>query len=445
MRRTRLGTSLAALCLALTACGGDDGDDGTGAATTDPAAETAAGDTGTADETGTGGGGTATSTDAGQAAPGCDTVTIGSLHPLTGGLALDGQQMDDAVSMAAEDLSADSGVTVEVLSADTQGAPEVGQTEAQRLIQEGANALVGAFQSAVTINLATVAQREQVPLVIDVAVSDEITSPDNPFTFRIQPNATAMGQFGARYIAEVSEAQGTPVETVAYMHEETSFGQSVYDAFAAEAESLGIEIAETIVYNAFEVQDVTTELQRVASAQPDALVVTGYYNDGVLIAETAASVQPPIAGIFGVAQGAFDLPQFPQDAPDASDGIFDSNYHFDATKERVNDIRSRFEEQYGDAMRTAAVLAYQAVEVIVEAAEQAEGCDGQQIRDAIAEVSVAEPLLTFPGPIEFGEDGENVNAQPVLMQVQDGEIQQVHPQEFAESEPTFPAVPWGAP
>lgn len=422
MRLRSMLAFLAALSLVLAACG--DGGDGGGDQTADP-----------------GGQETQTDSDTGQAA-GCDTVTIGSVHPLTGALALDGTQMDNAIQMAADDLSQDGEVTVEVLSADTQGQPEVGQTEAQRLIQEGANALIGAFQSAVTTNLATVAQREQVPLVIDVAVSDEITSAENTYTFRIQPNATAMGEFGAQYIAEVSEARGEPVQTVAYMHEETSFGQSVFDAFQAEASNLGIEVVEEIVYNAFEVQDVTTEMQRVASAEPDALVVTGYYNDGVLIAESAASVQPPISAIFGVAQGAFDLPQFPEDAPDASEGVLDSNYHFDATKERVNDIRSRFEEEHGEAMRTAAVLSYQAVEVVVEAAKSAESCEGAALQEAIANVSVSEPLLTFPGPIEFGDEGENVNAQPVLMQVQDGEIVQVYPEEFAQAEPTYPALPW---
>src|SRR5918996_1348437 len=92
-----------------------------------------------------------------EAAPaeGCESLTIGSVHPLTGALALDGTQMDQAVEMAAEDLSAE-GTAIEVLSADSRGEPEVGQTEAQRLIQEGAMALVGPFQSDVAINLATV-------------------------------------------------------------------------------------------------------------------------------------------------------------------------------------------------------------------------------------------------------------------------------------------------
>lgn len=435
MRRMRYLAVGTVMALVLAACGGDGADPEetpTGEPTTDAAEPTDDG-TGTAD---------ASPTEAGTAAaPGCAELTIGSVHPLTGSLALDGTQMDAAAQMAAEDLSTE-GMSIEIVSADSQGEPEIGQTEAQRLIQDGANALVGAFQSAVTTNLATVAQREQVPLVIDVAVDDAITSPDNDYVFRIQPNATAMGTFGAQYLQELGENAGEPIESVVYMHDETSFGTSVLAAFEAEAANVGIEVLETISYNPFEVQDVTTEMQRVAAQAPDALVVTGYYNDGVLVAETATSVQPDVNAIVGVAQGAYDLPQFPEDAPDASSGVFDSNYHFDATKERVQDIRSRFEEANDDAMRTAAVLSYQAVEVIATAARDAASCDGADIAAAIQEVEVSDPLLTFPGPITFDDTGENENAQPVLMQVQDGAVAQVHPEEFAESEPTFPAVPW---
>lgn len=413
------------------------------------------GTTSTADATGgaseAGGGGTAEDAGGGttdDSGGGGETVTIGSIHPLTGALALDGEQMDNAVQMAVEDLNSggDLPVTLEVASADTQGEPELGQSEAQRLIDEGAVALVGAFQSSVTTNIATVAARQQVPLVIDVAVADAILSESNQFVYRIQPNATAMGEFGAQYLVDVAEAAGEDVATVGYMHEQTDFGTSVFEAFQAKAQELGIEIVQSVAYDAFAQSDYTTEVQQVVAGNPDVVAVTGYYNDGVAIAQNLADVQPDIRAVYGVANGAFDLPQFPEDAGDAAAYYLDSNYHFDATNERVTDIRSRFEEQFDAEMRTSAVLAYQAVEVIAEAMRNAEDpTDPVAVNEAIRQVEVADPLLTFPGPIQFNELGENVNAQPVVMQVLDGQIQQVYPEDFAETEPVFPAVPWSPP
>src|SRR5215208_6762140 len=81
-----------------------------------------------------------------------DTITIGSLHPLSGAAAADGQQMDNGAKLAVDAINKDGGIKaldgakLELASADTKGAPEVGQSEAQRLIEEGAVALVGTYQ-----------------------------------------------------------------------------------------------------------------------------------------------------------------------------------------------------------------------------------------------------------------------------------------------------------
>lgn len=454
MARLRIVTLLSALAIVAAGCAGDTETTAPpapgGGQVEEPAGEAgtseapAAGETESGDTEAEG-----SEAEGSEAAGGGEAVTIGALHPLTGPLALDGGQMSAAAQLAVDDINAAGGIAaldgaqLELATADTQGQPEVGQSEAQRMVDEGAVALIGTFQSAVTTNVATVAERSQVPLVIDVAVDDEILQQGGSYAFRIQPNATAMGQAGARYLQEVSTAADTPVETVAYLYEETNFGTSVSSAFAEEATALGIEVVFESSYNAFEVADLTTELAQVAAAAPDALVVTGYYNDGILLAENARDVAPDIDVVFGVAQGAYDLPQFPVDVPDASEGLFDANYHFDATSERTQEVRDAFAEETGDEMRTAAVLSYQAVELIADALERSGEAEPTAVRDALAETSFADPLLAFPGPIEFDDNGENVNGVPILMQVQEAAVAQVYPEEFAEAEPIYPTVPWG--
>ncbi|MFW6188662.1 MAG: ABC transporter substrate-binding protein [Actinomycetota bacterium] len=430
MRKLRVLAAVAALPLVTAACGGgevvDEGADDTGAEETEEEA---------ADEP---------ADDADAAA---ETIPIGSLHPLSGALADDGTSMDAAVEMAIEDVNEAGGIEsldgaqLELVSADSQGDPEVGQTETQRMIDEGVVAIIGAFQSAVAVNVATLAERSQVPFVIDVAVDDAIITEDSRYTFRIQPNATAMGQLGAQNLAAIAEGAGETVERVAYMHEETAFGTSVHDAFAAEAENLGMEVVEEITYNAFEVSDLTTELSQVGAADADVLAATGYYPDGVLMAREAMAVGPDVGSVFGIAHGAFDIAQFPEDVPDGSEYYFDSNYRFDATDEEVQEIRSRYQERTGNDMRTAAVLSYQATLLIADALERAASTDTTDLRDALSDSSL-DPLLAYPGPIEFDETGENVNAVPIVMQVQDGSVVQVHPDEFREADPVFPQTPW---
>jgi branched-chain amino acid transport system substrate-binding protein len=251
-----------------------------------------------------------------------------------------------------------------------------------------------------------------------------------------------MGASGARYLKEIAEAQGSPVETVAYLHESSEFGTSVAKAFEEEAQAQGIEVVKDISYDALNVSDLTSELTQAKAANPDVIAATGYYNDGLLLAKAASQVKPGVKAVYGVANGAFDLETFPEDAGDNGNYYLSSNYHFDATSDRVQELQDRFEQQSGERMRTAAVFSYQAVEVIADALERAGTSEPPDVRNAIAETSLKTELFPFKGPIKFDEKGQNVNAQPIVMQVQDAEVVQVYPEEFAQAKPQFPTVPW---
>jgi branched-chain amino acid transport system substrate-binding protein len=118
--------------------------------------------------------------------------------------------------------------------------------------------------------------------------------------------------------------------------------------------------------------------------------------------------------------------------------VLSANYHFDANDKRVQDIVKRFQQQYNQPMETAAVLTYQAVEVIEAALEEACSDDPMEVRDAIADIEIEDPLLAFDGPIAFDETGQNENATVIVMQVLKNKIEQVYPEEFKTSDLVYP-------
>jgi branched-chain amino acid transport system substrate-binding protein len=372
-------------------------------------------------------------------------VVIGSVHPLTGALAGVGALMNDGAKLAVADINADGGIKaldgakLELSDGDSKGEADVGQTEAQRLISDGAVALVGTYQSDVTQNVAAVAERSKVPLVIDVAVDDAILEQGYKNTFRIQPNATSMGTDGADDLIALGEASGTPVKTASYIHIEGAFGQSVFDAFKKQAESNGVQVVKEITYPATNFTDATTQVREAASANPDVIVATGYYPDSLLVAKAVNALKPDIKALYGVANGAFDDGSFPADAGPAGENVLSANSHYAATSDRANDIRKRFQAEYGKPMETAAMLSYQAVEVIAAGLEAAKSDDPVELRDAIADLSVDDPLLSFDGPITFDSTGQNENATVIVMQVQKGNVEQVFPDQFQTAKPVFPA------
>lgn len=373
-------------------------------------------------------------------------IMIGSVHPLTGDLAGVGALMNDGAKMAVEDVNSDGGIKaldgrkLSLGEGDSKGVADSGQSEAQRLISDGAVALVGTYQSDVTTNVSSVAERSRVPLVIDVAVDDSILEQGYKYTFRIQPNATSMGTDGADDLVQMAKASGKPVKSVSYIHIEGSFGQSVFDAFKAEAEDQGVKVLKEVTYPATNFTDATTQVREAASAHPDVIVSTGYYPDQLLVAQAVQALNPDIDALYGVANGAFDDGSFPADAGDAGEDVLSANYHYAATDDRVADIRKRFEAKYGKPMETAAMLSYQAVMVVAQALQEAGSDDPEKVRNAIADIKVDDPLLAFDGPIQFDETGQNENATVIVMQVQNGKVEQVFPEDFATTKPVYPVT-----
>ncbi|WP_454049809.1 ABC transporter substrate-binding protein [Cellulomonas sp. Marseille-Q8402] len=378
-----------------------------------------------------------------------DEVLIGALHPLTGANAADGQQMSNAAQLAVDAINEAGGIEslggaeLVLEAADTQGTPETGQSEATRLIEDGAVALVGTFQSGTSANVASVAERNQVPFVMDVSALDEILEQGYQYSFRMQPNASLMGERGAESLAALAEDSGTPVEKVAFLYEQGNYGAAVYEGFLAEAEAAGLTVDPVISYDAASVSDMTTQISQVAASGADVLAVAGYYRDSLLVAQAVDTVKPDLQAVFGVANGAYDQPAFTTDAPGGGEGYFDANYHWDVTNPDAVELAELYEETYGEPIRTSAVLTYDAVMVIAGALEEAGSADPTAVRDAIA-ASDYQPLTVSTGPVEFDETGQNTNAGIAVMQVQDAAIKQVFPNDLAEAAYRFPAAPAGS-
>lgn len=375
-------------------------------------------------------------------------VKFGAIHPLTGGLARDGAFLKNGIDLAVEDINAAGGIKslggaqLVVSHADSQGKTEIGQSEAERLIQEGCVALLGCYQSAVTFNTTMISEREKVPFVITVAVANNICERGFKYTFRIQPNQTAMALGAAEGLKALREASGQPLKTVVAMHEDSLFGTGCAEHFAALAPDYGIEVLGIIPYSLKGLTDVTVELSRVKALNPDVLVVSGYLGDGILITRTAAELDLPVKAIFGIADGAFSTPQFIDEVGNLANYIFDANYHYNALDSRAQAVLARYKSKYAEDMPTHAALAYSAVYVLADAIERAKSDDPKAIRDALATADYKDHFWPYLGPIRFDETGECSTARSIVMQIQNGEILQVLPKEYAQTEAIYPAPPW---
>jgi branched-chain amino acid transport system substrate-binding protein len=370
------------------------------------------------------------------------SIKVGIVHPLTGGVAFEGKQVHNGVLMRLEEANAAGGIKslggakIEIMQADTQAKPEVGVAEAERMMRDGALAIMGAFQSAVTFPIAQAAERQKVPFVVSVAASDEITKRGFKYTFRQQPNTEQYASAGLPAIQDLIKRKGDNARSYVIMHEDTLFGTTMAGHVTRFAKDLGFKEVEKIGYK-FTASDFTTEVSRVKSAAPDMLFLAGYYQDTLLILRAVRNLRIEFKAIIGIANAAMSNPKLVQDEPKLAEYMMDVNYWWNPRSDRAKQVREAFQRKYGEVMTNHAVQGYQSADVLIDALERAGKADRDALREALSKTKLGN--LIVPGEtIEFDEGGQNKNAQPLLLQIQQGVPRAISPEKYAETQPTYP-------
>jgi branched-chain amino acid transport system substrate-binding protein len=366
-----------------------------------------------------------------------ETVKIGGLWPLTGELAKMGEDVSNGVKMAFEEINAAGGIKslggakLELVLGDSQGKPDIGISEVERLIeQEGVAAMIGCYQSAVTLPATQAAERLKTPFVVDIAVADEITERDFEWVFRVGPKADWYTRDQVQFVQDLEEMVGYKVEKVALLHEDTDFGESSANGQKKWLEEAGIEVLLEVSYPS-NAADLTTEVSKVKDAGPDAVLTVTYLNDAVLIAQAREKLGMTDIPFVDDAGGAID-PAFIERLGDTAEGIM-TVVEYSKYIEGAADLNDRFRERYGEDITGNSANSYQAGLVMADALERAGSIEKEAIRDALMETDIPKgPMMVLPAErLKFGEDGQNQFARFLVGQIQNGELIPVWPAELA--------------
>jgi branched-chain amino acid transport system substrate-binding protein len=240
----------------------------------------------------------------------------------------------------------------------------------------------------------------------------------------------------------MGKAAGTPIKRVAMMHEDGNFGTTMGNHVEAFAKAAGYELVLRAPYN-LKSPDFTAELAKAKAARPDLLVISGYYGDSKLIAETAAKLRIGVSAVVGLANAAYSNPKFIAENRELTEDLFDGNYWHNPTSARAKAVFAAYQKRFNSTMANHGVQGYQVVYVLKDALERAASTDRDRVRDALARTNLADHILTQDA-IKFDDTGENVNASPALIQVQGGKPVVVGPARYAEARPVFPVPKWKA-
>lgn len=373
-------------------------------------------------------------------------VKVGYMLPLTGPLAFEAGIALNGITLAVDEINAGGGIKslggakITLLPGDTQNKVELGNSEAARLIDQGITALIGPFSSLVAFSVRQVTEKNKTPFLLLASVADNLCEGGLRYIFRMQPNGKAMATLTVNHMVELSKSAGLPVKRVAMMHEDGNFGTTMGNHVEAFAKTAGYDLVQRIPYS-LRSPDFTAELAKVKAARPDLLVISGYYGDSKLIAETAAKLRIGVNALVGLANAAYSNPKFIADNRELTDQLYDGNYWHNPQSARARAVFDAYQKRFNATMSNHSVQGYQVTFVLKDALERAASTDRDKVRDALAKSNLTDHILP-QGPIRFDEAGEDINASPALIQVQNGRPVVVGPAQYGEAKAIFPVPKW---
>jgi branched-chain amino acid transport system substrate-binding protein len=373
-------------------------------------------------------------------------VKVGYMLPLTGPLAFEAGIALNGITLAVDEINASGGIKslggakITLLAGDTQNKVELGNSEAARLIDQGIVALIGPFSSLVAFSVRQVTEKNKTPFLLLASVADNLCEGGLRYIFRMQPNGKAMATLTVNHIVELSKGAGAPIKRVAMMHEDGNFGTTMGNHVEAFAKTAGYDLVQRVPYN-LRSPDFTAELAKIKAARPDLLVISGYYGDSKLIAETAAKLRIGVNALVGLANAAYSNPKFIADNRELTEQLYDGNYWHNPQSARARAVFEAYQKRFNATMSNHSVQGYQVTFVLKDALERAASTDRDKVRDALAKTNLADHILP-QGPIRFDEAGEDITASPALIQVQNGRPVVVGPAQYAEAKAIFPVAKW---
>ncbi|MGQ9370491.1 ABC transporter substrate-binding protein [Azospirillum sp. ST 5-10] len=372
-------------------------------------------------------------------------LKVGVLLPRSGHLAQPGQACQRGADIAPAVLG-DMGYAVEILSADTESNVDVARARTEKLIDDGARVIVGAFDSGQTAAAAQVCEQRGVPLVINIAAADKLTEQGYRTVFRNFPTSTMLVSNGLSLMKELFQVTGATPKSAVFLHANDTFGMANKAALDTLFPKLDMPFAivDSISYDP-KAQDLAIEVTKAKATGADLAVVTTRANDAIMmIKEMVKQRWQPMGIISPGSPGLYDEQTYKVLGKYADYAMTNLPW-YDPKAEVTRRARAAFEKAFpgdrfeGYAFNVAFTL--EAILVAADAFKRAGSADSEAMLEALRTTNLKDKMMVGPA-ITFDAKGQNVNLASACVQNRDSRPTVVLPKESAEMEPVFPMPGW---
>lgn len=310
-------------------------------------------------------------------------ITIGAVLDITGVGANLGVPEQNTLTMLADKLNADGGIDgreVELIIEDNQSTEDGAAKATTQLIEsDGVDLIIGASRTGPSIAMRPIVEAAKIP-TISVAANAAIVQ-GSEWVFKTAQNDIVVLE---RILDDAEEKGYTTIDLV---RDATGFGEGIAEIITELGADRGITLGTT---EAFEpsATDFTPQMTNIRATDADAVIIWGITPSAGLAqkAFVELGVDKPVYQSHGVAnQAFFDA------AGDAATGaiapmgrllVVDQLPEDDPQREVIEEFKTAYEEEFGEAPSSFAGHAYDAWMVAINAITEV-GTDPEKLRDEI--------------------------------------------------------------
>jgi branched-chain amino acid transport system substrate-binding protein len=346
-----------------------------------------------------------------------EVVKIGVAGPLTGSAAQSGKDDERGVRLAIDELNAKGfaiagkPVKFELISMDDQGDPKVGVNVAQKLVDDGVSAVIGHYNSGVSIPAARIYNDAKVVMMTGASSNPDLTHLGYPYVFRLATNDNVMGGRMAVYAKKVLGATRAAV-----IDDRTAYGTGVADVFIKTAQKEGLQIVAR-EYSTDKATDFKAILTQIKSRNPQVVFYGGYYAQAATLARQMGELglNATLVGGDGICSPEFDK---------LSAGVQDKRMFCaqgGAPLDTLPDgktFRAKFRSAFSADVDTYAPAFYAATLVVADAMQKA----GSSKPEVFVKVLRDQSFTSILGPVKFDANGDWIDAPVTVYRLNGGSL-----------------------
>ena len=339
------------------------------------------------------------------------TIKIATQSPLSGGQSALGEGIKLGTQLAVEKFKGNlvkAGYKVDLVPFDDQAKPDVGVANAKNIISDkDIMVVIGHLNSGVAIPSSEVYKEVNLAMISPANTNEKITDRGYPNVNRVCGRDDVQGPVGAEFAATTLKAK-----TVYIVHDKTTYGQGVAEAFKADLEKKGVKVIG--FEGTEEKSNFDPIITPIKAKNPDLIYFGGIYDQGAPFFKQAREkgLKAKFLGPDGL-----DSSDTVKIAGKAAVGMYYTTAAAPASSPQAKQFGEEYKKKFGKNPEPYAAEAYVATAIAIKALEAVTSGGKAPTREAVTGAIRKVKYTGMTGAIEFDEKGDPKKASYYVLQI----------------------------